>query len=215
MVFVFPPSDVLENWDKLAARQDGDAIRRLIGTIGVSSPLSSLRKAFVSVRDAEEESVRESAAICQRRREGRNAGVGAATLDIPWLNTKLSSDLSLRRVHWAVAGLRCSVLIWRNTRERDAFLRRANEYLRMNGVRERVGEKELHSRNRLINPDTLGTLLPVLTTYSCGASTDLSTPIEMRYISERFILSTRPRCRNDRVEPDPSYRQKRQGNTPA
>lgn len=50
--------DVLENWEKLTVRQDGDAIRRLIGTIGVSSPLSSLRRAFISVRDAEEESVR-------------------------------------------------------------------------------------------------------------------------------------------------------------
>lgn len=51
-------ADILQNWDKLTVRQDGDAIRRLIGTIGVSSPLSSLRRAFVSVRDAEEESVR-------------------------------------------------------------------------------------------------------------------------------------------------------------
>lgn len=48
--------DVLANWDKYAAKQDGDAIRRLIGTIGVSSPLSSVRKAFISIRDAEEES---------------------------------------------------------------------------------------------------------------------------------------------------------------
>ncbi|CAN0135658.1 unnamed protein product [Ectocarpus fasciculatus] len=48
--------DVLENWEKYTARQDGDAIRRLIGTIGVSSPLSSIRKAFTSIRDAEEES---------------------------------------------------------------------------------------------------------------------------------------------------------------
>lgn len=51
-------SDVLQNWDKYTVRQDGDAIRRLIGTIGVSSPLSSVRRAFVSIRDAEEESVR-------------------------------------------------------------------------------------------------------------------------------------------------------------
>lgn len=50
--------DVLDNWDKYTAKQDGDAIRRLIGTIGVSSPLSSIRKAFTSIRDAEEESVR-------------------------------------------------------------------------------------------------------------------------------------------------------------
>lgn len=50
--------DVLANWDKYTAKQDGDAIRRLIGTIGVSSPLSSVRKAFISIRDAEEESVR-------------------------------------------------------------------------------------------------------------------------------------------------------------
>ncbi len=50
--------DVLANWDKYSKKQDGDAIRRLIGTIGVSSPLSSLRKAFTSIRDAEEESVR-------------------------------------------------------------------------------------------------------------------------------------------------------------
>lgn len=50
--------DVIENWDKLTVRQDGDAIRRLIGTIGISSPLSSLKRAFISVRDAEEESVR-------------------------------------------------------------------------------------------------------------------------------------------------------------
>ena len=50
--------DVLANWEKYTAKQDGDAIRRLIGTIGVSSPLSSVRKAFISVRDAEEESVR-------------------------------------------------------------------------------------------------------------------------------------------------------------
>ncbi|CBJ28405.1 conserved unknown protein [Ectocarpus siliculosus] len=48
--------DVLENWEKYTARQDGDAIRRLIGTIGVSSPLSSIRKAFTSIRDAEEAS---------------------------------------------------------------------------------------------------------------------------------------------------------------
>lgn len=52
-------TDVLANWDKVAAKGDGDAIRRLIGTIGVSSPLSSVRKAFISIRDAEEESVRE------------------------------------------------------------------------------------------------------------------------------------------------------------
>ena len=51
-------TDVLANWDKYSMKQDGDAIRRLIGTIGVSSPLSSLRKAFTSIRDAEEESVR-------------------------------------------------------------------------------------------------------------------------------------------------------------
>ena len=50
--------DVLANWEKYTARQDGDAIRRLIGTIGVSSPLSSVRKAFISIRDAEEEAVR-------------------------------------------------------------------------------------------------------------------------------------------------------------
>lgn len=50
--------DVLDNWDKYTAKQDGDAIRRLIGTIGVSSPLSSIRKAFTSIRDAEEASVR-------------------------------------------------------------------------------------------------------------------------------------------------------------
>lgn len=49
---------MLDNWDKYTAKQDGDAIRRLIGTIGVSSPLSSIRKAFTSIRDAEEESVR-------------------------------------------------------------------------------------------------------------------------------------------------------------
>ncbi|CAN0296735.1 unnamed protein product, partial [Hapterophycus canaliculatus] len=48
--------DVLANWDKYTVRQDGDAIRRLIGTVGVSSPLSSIRKAFTSIRDAEEES---------------------------------------------------------------------------------------------------------------------------------------------------------------
>lgn len=54
----YPTSDVLQNWEKYTVRQDGDAIRRLIGTIGVSSPLSSVRKAFVSIRDAEEDSVR-------------------------------------------------------------------------------------------------------------------------------------------------------------
>ncbi|CAM9428622.1 unnamed protein product [Ascophyllum nodosum] len=48
--------DVITNWEKYTVRQDGDAIRRMIGTVGVSSPLSSLRKAFVSIRDAEEES---------------------------------------------------------------------------------------------------------------------------------------------------------------
>lgn len=57
LVCVSSLSDLLENWEKLTVKQDGDAIRRLIGTIGVSSPLSSLRKAFISVRDAEEESV--------------------------------------------------------------------------------------------------------------------------------------------------------------
>lgn len=54
----FLRTDVLANWEKYTVRQDGDAIRRLIGTIGVSSPLSSIRKAFTSIRDAEEESVR-------------------------------------------------------------------------------------------------------------------------------------------------------------
>lgn len=49
---------MVANWEKYTVRQDGDAIRRLIGTIGVSSPLSSIRKAFTSIRDAEEESVR-------------------------------------------------------------------------------------------------------------------------------------------------------------
>lgn len=53
----FLAADVLDNWEKYTARQDGDAIRRLIGTIGVSSPLSSIRKAFTSIRDAEEASV--------------------------------------------------------------------------------------------------------------------------------------------------------------
>lgn len=52
------PADVVANWEKYTVKQDGDAIRRLIGTIGVSSPLSSIRKAFVSIRDAEEDSVR-------------------------------------------------------------------------------------------------------------------------------------------------------------
>lgn len=58
MFFFLAFTDVLDNWEKYTLRQDGDAIRRLIGTIGVSSPLSSLRRAFVSIRDAEEESVR-------------------------------------------------------------------------------------------------------------------------------------------------------------
>ena len=60
-----PPAmeDVITNWEKYTVRQDGDAIRRMIGTVGVSSPLSSLRKAFVSIRDAEEESVGRRAVI--------------------------------------------------------------------------------------------------------------------------------------------------------
>lgn len=57
-LLIYENADVLANWDQYSKKQDGDAIRRLIGTIGVSSPLSSLRKAFTSIRDAEEESVR-------------------------------------------------------------------------------------------------------------------------------------------------------------
>ncbi|CAM9326970.1 unnamed protein product [Discosporangium mesarthrocarpum] len=46
--------ELLENWDTITLKQDGDAVRRKIGTVGVSSPLSGIRKAFISVRDAEE-----------------------------------------------------------------------------------------------------------------------------------------------------------------
>ncbi|CAM9515145.1 unnamed protein product, partial [Choristocarpus tenellus] len=46
--------DLLANWDIVTAKQDGDAVRRKIGTVGVSSPLSGIRRAFISVRDAEE-----------------------------------------------------------------------------------------------------------------------------------------------------------------
>ncbi|KAG5192898.1 hypothetical protein JKP88DRAFT_195438 [Tribonema minus] len=48
--------DLLANWDAVApaGSTDGDAVRRKIGTVGVSSPLSAVKKTFSAIRDSED-----------------------------------------------------------------------------------------------------------------------------------------------------------------
>mmetsp|Transcript_12979 Transcript_12979/g.19391 ORF Transcript_12979/g.19391 Transcript_12979/m.19391 type:complete len:232 (-) Transcript_12979:63-758(-) len=47
-------NELLVNWDKIVpvGSSDGDAIRRKIGTVGVSSPLSAIKKTFSGIRDS-------------------------------------------------------------------------------------------------------------------------------------------------------------------
>uniref|UniRef100_A0A7S2UXU3 Uncharacterized protein n=1 Tax=Fibrocapsa japonica TaxID=94617 RepID=A0A7S2UXU3_9STRA len=43
---------MVENWDEIAAKDNGDEMRRFLGTVGVSSSLTSFKKALYGVRDA-------------------------------------------------------------------------------------------------------------------------------------------------------------------
>lgn len=47
--------DLLDTWEETAGPEgaDGDALRRKLGTVGVSSPLSAVKKAYAGVRDAQ------------------------------------------------------------------------------------------------------------------------------------------------------------------
>lgn len=51
--------DLLANWDSVApaGSTDGDAVRRKIGTVGVTSPLSAVKKTFAAIRDSDDVSV--------------------------------------------------------------------------------------------------------------------------------------------------------------
>lgn len=40
-------ADLQENWEKKTAAMDGDVVRRIIGTVGVSSPMFNIRKTFL------------------------------------------------------------------------------------------------------------------------------------------------------------------------
>ncbi|CAM9688875.1 unnamed protein product [Chrysoparadoxa australica] len=44
---------LLDNWDAIEPK-GGDEFRRYLGTVGVSSPLSGIRRAFVAIKDADE-----------------------------------------------------------------------------------------------------------------------------------------------------------------
>lgn len=39
--------ELQENWDRKTAAQDGDVVRRIVGTVGVKSPLFNIRKTFL------------------------------------------------------------------------------------------------------------------------------------------------------------------------
>lgn len=39
--------DLQESWDRKTAAQDGDVVRRILGTVGVKSPLFNIRKTFL------------------------------------------------------------------------------------------------------------------------------------------------------------------------